>query len=131
MKISMINDTDYKIYYYEKTINSDEINDLLKRIQKKIKLSGFYKVTAIVKKIGLFLELKKINNDFYKNVVELKIEIKDDPVYYQTTDYFIIKDMPDIGYKDGMYYCIVDDSFDEVLEKVEFGDFVFGSNISR
>ena len=24
-----------------------------------------------------------------------------------------------------MYYCIVDESFDEILEKVEFGDFVF------
>lgn len=129
MKIEKINETDYKIYYYknkldEKTLYND-IKELIKKIQKKLKLNGFYKVIAINKKVGLFIELKRLEDTFYKNVLDLKIEIKDDNIYYKTTDYFLVKDLRDIRYKDGMYYCIVDDDFDEILEKVEFGDFVF------
>ena len=128
MKIERINDTDYKIYYYKDIGDSslyDEVKEIIKSIQKRLKLKGFYKVLVINKNIGLFIELKRIEDSFYKNTLDLKIEIKDLDVYYKTTDYFVIKDMPDIRYKDGMYYCKVDDSFDEILEKVEFGDFVF------
>ena len=130
MKIEKISNTDYRIYYYksifdEKSLYND-IKELVKKIQKRLKLSGFYKVTVISKKIGLFLELKRLEDSFYKNTLDLKIEVKDAEVFYQTTDYFIIKNLSNIKYKDGMFYCIVDDSFDEVLEKVEFGDFVFG-----
>lgn len=130
MKIEKISNTDYRIYYYksifdEKSLYND-IKELVKKIQKRLKLSGFYKVTVISKKIGLFLELKRLEDSFYKNTLDLKIEVKDAEVFYQTTDYFIIKNLSNIKYKDGMFYCIVDDSFDEILEKVEFGDFVFG-----
>lgn len=129
MKIEKINETDYKIYYYKNKLDEkslyNDIKELIKKIQKKLKLNGFYKVIAINKKVGLFIELKRLEDTFYKNVLDLKIEIKDDNIYYKTTDYFLIKDLRDIRYKDGVYYCIVDDDFDEILEKVEFGDFVF------
>lgn len=128
MKIEKINDTDYRIYCYgviEDNNLYDSIKKLIKKIQKRLKLSGFYKVIAINKNIGLFMELKRLEDSFYKNAVDLKIEIKDADVYYRTTDYFMIKDLSHIKYKDGMYYCIVDESFDGILEKVEFGDFVF------
>jgi len=128
MKIEKINDTDYRIYCYgvvEDNNLYDSIKKLIKKIQKRLKLSGFYKVIAINKNIGLFMELKRLEDSFYKNAVDLKIEIKDLDVYYRTTDYFMIKDLSHIKYKDGMYYCIVDESFDGILEKVEFGDFVF------
>lgn len=135
MKIEKINDTDYKIYYYgniidERSLYSD-VKELIKRVQKKLKLNGFYKVLVTNKKVGVFLELKRLEDAFYKNTLDLKIEVRDNDIYYQTTDYFIIKDMPDIKYKDGMYYCIVDESFDEILEKVEFGDFVFSYDIVK
>ena len=128
MKIEKINDTDYKIYYYKSIDNKslyDEVKELIKKIQKKLKLKGFYKVIVINKNIGLFIELKRIEDSLYRNTLDLKIEIVDSEVYYKTTDYFVIKNYSNIKYKDGMYYCIVDDSFDEILEKVEFGDFVF------
>lgn len=128
MKITRINDTDYKIYYYEHIENNslcDVVKELIKRIQKRLKLKGFYKAIVINKQIGLFIELKKLEDSFYKNTLDLKIEIKDLDVYYETTDYFIIKDLSDIKYKDGKYYCKLDESFDEILEKVEFGDFIF------
>ena len=128
MKINRINNTDYKIYYYDSIDNNniyDEVKRIIKRIQKRLKLNGFYKVLVINKSIGLFLELKRLDDSFYKNTLDLKIEVVDIDVYYETTDYFIIKDLSNIKYKDGMYYCIVDDSFDEILEKVEFGNFIF------
>ena len=133
MKINKLNDNLYKIYYY-KDINSDlyeEVKRIIKSIQKKLKLNGFYKVLVINKKIGLFIELRKINNNFYKDMVELKIDIKDYNVYFKTTDYFVIKDLSNIRYKDEMYYCVVDESFDEILEKVEFGDFIFGYDVEK
>ena len=133
MKIENINERDYKIYYYKNRLDEkslyDDIKELIKKIQKKLKLNGFYKVIAINKNVGLFLELKRLDDSFYKNILDLNIEIKEDNIYYKTEDYFIIKDLHDISYKDGMYYCIVDDDFDEILEKVEFGDFIFDIDI--
>lgn len=129
MKIEKINNTDYKIYYYRSIDNKslyDEVKELIKRVQKRLKLKGYYKVLVINKNIGLFIKLKRIEDSLYKNTLDLKIEIEDKDVYYQTTDYFVIRNLSNIKYKDGMYYCIVDDSFDEILEKVEFGDFIFG-----
>lgn len=133
MKIYKLNENNYKIYYYEGIRNDkplyDEVKEIIKNIQKRLKLNGFYKVLVINKNIGLFIELKRVDNTFYKNTLELKIDIKDDPVYFETTDYFVIKDLSNIRYKDEMYYCIVDESFEEILEKVEFGDFIFGYDI--
>lgn len=129
MKIERVNNTDYKIYYYRDIIEEKDIKELIKKIQKRLKLNGLYKVIVIKKKIGLFLELKRLEDTFYRNTLDLKIEVRDSNVYFKTTDYFIIKDLSLVKYKDGIYYCIVDDSFDGILEKVEFGDFIFGNDI--
>lgn len=128
MKIERLNESDYKIYYYKNIDNKalyDEVKELIKGIQKRLKLKGFYKAIVINKNIGLFIQLKKIEETFYKNTLDLKIEIKDLDVYYKTEDYFVIKGLSNIKYKDGMFYCVVDESFDKILEKVEFGDFIF------
>jgi hypothetical protein len=128
MKIEKISDTDYKIYYYRSIDDKylyDEVKEIIKSIQKRLKLKGFYKVIVIYKNIGLFLELQRIEDSLYRNTLDLKIEIVDSDVYYKTTDYFIIRDLSSIKYKDGLYYCKVDESFDGILEKVEFGDFIF------
>lgn len=133
MKIERINDTDYKIYYYERIINNntiyDDIKILLKRLQKRLKLNGFYKVIVTSKKIGLFLKLIHIDDVFYKNSLDLKIEINNDNIYYKTEDYFLINNSKEIRCLDEYYYCVVDDDFDEILEKVEFGDFIFEKDI--
>lgn len=135
MKIYKLNNTDYKIYYYKGIDDNkplyDEVKELIKSIQKILKINGFYRVLVINKKIGLFIELKRLEDSFYKNTLELKIDIRDEDVYFETTDYFVIKDLSNIRYKDEMYYCIVDESFDEILEKVEFGDFIFGYDVEK
>ena len=128
MKIEKLSESDYKIYYYKNIDNKaiyDEVKELIKGIQKRLKLKGFYKVIVINKNIGLFIQLKRVEDSFYRNTLDLKIEVKDLDVYYKTEDYFVIKGLSNIKYKDGMFYCVVDESFDKILEKVEFGDFIF------
>ena len=130
MKIQKINDTEYIIYMFSK-LDKDEIKDKFKSIQKILKLNGFYKVIVINKNIGCFLKLIKLDNSFYKDTLDLKIEEKDSDIYFKTEDYFVIKECSHIMYYDEMYYCIVDDSFDKILEKVEFGDFVLDLDIDK
>ena len=133
MKISKINDTDYKIYYYKDNINKDclydRIRDIIKSIQKRLKLKGFYKVVVFCKKIGLFIQLIYVDDNLYKNILDLKIEIIDDDVYFKTSDYFVIKDLSNIRYFNNMYYVLVNDDFDRVLDRIEFGEFLFGYDV--
>ncbi len=136
MKIDKVSETDYKIYMYnfnidEKNIN-EEIKLIVKKLQKRLKLKGFYKVISTIKKCGLFLEVKKIEDSFYRDTLDLRIIVsKDMDVYFKTIDYFLIEKMNVIKYFDKYYYALVDDFFDEIIEKVEFGDFVFGLDIDE
>ena len=132
MKIQRINNTDYKVYFYqykEEESLYEDCKSLIKKLQKRLRLKGFYKVIIFPSKIGLFFQLIKVEDSLYKNILDLKIEISADDVYFKTNDYFLIKDFSPIRYIDGEYYCIVEESFDEILEKVEFGEFVFGYDI--
>ena len=135
MKVERINSKDYNIYYYEKEISNnniyDEIKVLLKKLQKRLKLNGFYKVIVNNKKIGLFISLIHINDSFYKNNLDIKIEISNDNIYYKTKDFFIINNCNDIRYNDEYYYCIVDSSFNDILEKVEFGEFIYEKDMGK
>lgn len=132
MKIQKLNNTDYKIYFYQYEEGKslyDDCKDVIKKLQRRLKLKGFYRVLVFPSKLGLFLQLIKLEDSLYKNILDLKIEIKEENIYFKTKDYFLIKDYSPINYIDGEYYCIVDESFDEILEKVEFGEFVFGYDI--
>ena len=53
----------------------------------------------------------------------------DEEYYFETDDYDVIKECNDIRYMDGLFYCVVDDSFDRILEKVEFGRFIYGKEV--
>ena len=134
MKITKLNETDYVIYLFNKDIDyyniTEEVKRIIKKIQKLLKLKGFYKTIVITKSIGLFIKLIKLDDSFYKNTLDLKIEIRDEDIYFKTDDYFKINDLSKVVYLDGEYYCKVDDSFDEMIEKVEFGNFVFIDEIN-
>ncbi len=130
MKIQKLNNTDYIIYIFSR-LELEKIKETIKSIQKRLKLNGFYKLLVIDKSIGTFIKLTKLENAFYKDTLDLKIEKVDCDVYFKTDDYFIIKDISHVMYNDKEYYGLVDDSFDKILEKVEFGDFVLDIDINK
>ena len=121
----------FGLYKYNKELSEQEVRELLKKLQDKLKLKGFYRVIVCNKKIGTFIELLKIEDSYYKRVLDLKIIIEnEEEVYFKTEDYFLIKELNSIKYNDKYYYGLVDDSFDKILEKVEFGEFIFGERLS-
>ena len=131
MIIKHLNDTDFKIFIFNKISRdlTDEIKDIIKKLQKKLNLKGFYKVIVISKSVGVFLKIIKLDDSFYKDVLELKIDIRDCDLYFKTKDYFIISSLSKVVYYDGYYYGLVDDYFDKVIEKVEFGEYVLEYDI--
>ena len=136
MKIERISDESYHVYVYsfDGTLETlkESISDLMKIIQKRIKISGFYRVIACLKSIGLFLQIIPLDHSLYKDTLDLKIELDHSfDVYYCCDDYFLIKDCFSVKYFNGKFYALVDDSFDKIMEKVEFGDFVFGEEFLK
>ena len=134
MKIERISHTDFLIYDYSSFILEDKkscVKEIIEKIRSRLSLKGFYRVRFSVKKIGIFLQIQKIEDSFYPDTLDLKIEEASFDVYYGTEDYFLIDSFFPVRYFDGKYYCLVDDSFDKILEKVEFGDFIFGEKLEE
>ena len=126
MKIKKLSDTDFQIYLCGNIYDTKEI---IKQVQKLLKLQGFYKVVVVFKDIGIFLKLIKLDDSFYKDTLDLKIENRDEDIYFKTDDYFIISNLSRILFLNGKYYGLVDGSFDEILEKVEFGELILDSDM--
>lgn len=136
MKIERISETDYKLYIYSIEISQDNntegIKKTIKKMQKKLKLKGFYKVIACYKEFGLFLQLIKLDDSFYHNTLDLRITYDDDlDIYFKTKDYFILDKVNTIKYYDNFYYGLVDNCYDWLIEKVEFGEIIFGYDINE
>jgi len=134
MKIEKISSTDYKVYIYSRSFDENEITedvrDVVLKLKRKLKLRGFYKIVVCLKELGMFLQIIKIEDSYYKDSLDLRIVLKDDiDIYFKSMDYFAIDDSEKIIYYDGYFYALVEDSFDKIIEKVEFGDFVFGPDI--
>lgn len=134
MKIDKISDVDYQIFL--STFFSCEediisiIKDILEKYQKKIDLKGFYKIIVFNFKYGLFFRLLQIEDSYYKNAFDYRIIFDNkSSFYYQTRDYFMISNCQEVYYYDGYYYALVDDSFDKLFEKVEFGKIILDSDI--
>ena len=141
MRIESYGKFDFKIF-----INSDYIGDLdysnkelvinfikklLVKLKSKLSMRGFYKIRVYPNdKIGMFLDVTKLDDIDLSNNLDLRIIIMyDEDYYFETEDYDLIKNCNDLRYKDGFFYCLVDNSFDKVLEKVEFGRFIYGKEV--
>lgn len=130
MKFEKMNSNDYKIMFPFSLSSEEEIISFVKRIMKKcykkFSLSGFYQITICSRSFGLFLFLHKEKNSFYQETFDYRVIFDDcSSFYYRTEDYFIIKDCSYVYYLKGAFYALVDDSFDKIFEKVEFGEFLF------
>ena len=143
LKIESYGKNDYKIFInssYTKDLNylnKDEVIIFIKKfivkLKNKLSLRGFYKIRVYPKgKIGMFLDVIKLDDIDLTNNLDLRVMIMyDEDFYFETDDYDVIKDCNDIRYVDGLFYCVVDDSFDRLLEKVEFGKFIYGKDVIK
>lgn len=143
MKIEIYSKGIYKIFINKEIIkvvdlnNRDSIVKCVKNILYKLKtrlgLNGFYKIKVFPhEKIGLFLEVIKLDDSDYSNSLDLRVVVyMEDKFYFETADYFVIEKCNDKRYMDGLFYCLVDDSFEDVLAKVEFGKFIYGKEVNK
>ncbi len=126
-----VNNLYLKIDNYD---NKEEIVDAVKsiicKIRGKLHLRGFYKLKVFVnKKVGLFIEGVKLEGLDYSNTLDLRVVVFfDEDIYFKTEDYFVIRDISNIRYFDGNYYCLVDDIAD-INKVVEFGEFIYGEGV--
>ena len=107
------------------------IKDIIMKIKKRLRLNGFYKVKVFPqKKIGMFVELYKLDELEYSNNLDLRVVVYLDEIcFFETDDYFLIEHYNNKRYMDGKFFCIVDEFFDEILSKVEFGRFIYGKEV--
>ncbi len=128
MKISKISDSDLFVFYYSNIVSTNNVEILIKKIINNLKifhLNGYYKVIYSLKNIGLFFKIIKVDSSYCRNSLDLNILNGSFDIYFKTSDYFIIKNKPVIRLYNGMYYVLVDDSFFDIIDIVEFGEFVF------
>lgn len=129
MKFQILNSNDIKVFFSGFISSEEEILNCLEKILKnyknKLQLSGFYQITIYNRKYGLFFLLHKERDSFHSDTFDYRVLFDDEAsIYFQTTDYFAIRNCHFIYYYDEMFYALVDDSFDKLFEKVEFGEFL-------
>lgn len=141
MKIEMCGKDIYTVFINRNYIkNVDFLNreDIVKcvkevifKVRGRLGLRGFYKIKVFPQdKIGMFLEIIKLDDNEISNNLDLRIVVyMDEKFYFETNDFFKIENCNDKRYFEGLFYCIVDDDFDSVLEKVEFGRFIYGKEV--
>ncbi len=140
MRFIIISDDEFSFFInnlYAKINDYNDKEEIINVVKKtilkyknKLKLSGFYKIKVFLdQKVGLFLEGIKFENCERSNIVDLRVVVYfDEDIYFKTDDYFVIKDVLNIKYYDGYYYCLVKDISD-INKIVEFGEFVYGDYI--
>lgn len=139
MKIERLDDKHYFIFLNIMYLNDIQINkediirvvsEFLKSIKNKLLLNGFYKVKVYLeKRVGLFLDLIQIEDSDYYNYVDFRIVVYlDEKIYFRTKDYFLLPKNCSIYYFQDYFYCDVND-IDNILDVIEFGDFIYGTNL--
>lgn len=120
-------------YFNDIDLNSKEdiifvVKDFIVKYKKKLNLRGFYKVKVYANsKVGLFLEIIRIDDIEISNNVDLRVIVHlDDKIYFKTEEYDILPKNSPIYYLDNNFYCDLD-SIDNILNIVEFGQFIYGS----
>ena len=115
--------------------NKEELINFIKnfvfKIKNKLNLRGFYKIRVFSHdKVGVFLDVIKLDDIDLSNNLDLRIIIMNDAeIFFETDDYDVIADYNEKRYFDGKFYCIVDDLFDKIFEKVEWGRFIYGKDV--
>lgn len=120
-----------KDVYSSKDVMIDFIKKFILKIRDRLSMRGFYKIRVYPRiGVGIFLDIIKLDDIDLSNNLDLRVIImSDEKFYFETEEYELIRECNDKRYKDGLFYCVVDNNFDKVLEKVEFGRFIYGKEV--
>lgn len=141
MKIEMLTKDSYKIFVNKLYIKDIDLNDkdviilavkdIIQKLKQRLQLRGFYKVKVFPSKnIGLFIEIIQLEDLEFSNNLDLRVVVYfDEKIFFETEDYFVIQKYDSIIFFDDKFYCLIDDYFEDLLEIVEFGRFIYGKEV--
>lgn len=137
----MVTDLGYDIFInnaYFKDIsfeNKEHVNIILKKLfnyieeKYKIKFHGFYKVKIYPNKVGIFMEIIKLDDDVYQaHDIDFRVVIiynKD--MYFKYEDYFLFDNEHVFFYKE--YYYLDIKYIDNFTKYADMGSVVFIDDI--
>lgn len=141
MKIEVCGKDNYSIFLNKEFFKGMDLSDresliqfiknFILKFKNKLNMRGFFKIRVFPnEKVGMFLDVVKLDDMELSNNVDLRVIIMNDAdVFFETEDFEIIKNCNEKRYLDGMFYCVVDEAFDEIFEKVEWGRFIYGKEV--
>lgn len=140
MKIEFISNDSFSIFinknYFKNVDYSDKeciievVKNLILKIKTKLNMCGFYKVKVYVnKKVGLFLDVIKIENIEFSNNVDLRVIVGlDEDIFYELDDIlFLSRDIPIRKLNDKFYVNVND--IDNIYDILELGRYVYGDEL--
>lgn len=140
MKIEFISNDSFSIFinknYFKNVDYSDKeciievVKNLILKIKSKLNMCGFYKVKVYVnKKVGLFLDVIKIENIEFSNNVDLRVIVGlDEDIFYELDDIlFLSRDIPIRKLNDKFYVNVND--IDNIYDILELGRYVYGDEL--
>lgn len=106
------------------------VKDFIQTYKNKLHLRGFYKIRVYVnKKVGLFLDIIRLEEIELSNAVDLRVIVHmDDKIYFETEDYDIIPNHINKYYYNHKFYCDAS-LIPNILKVVEFGNFIYGNHM--
>lgn len=143
MKIEKISNSDFAIFVNSNYLDIKDFKDydeivryvkiFVKKLKNKLNIKGFYKLKVFVSdKVGLFIDVIKIDDLEYSNILDLRVMVfMDCEIYFEIDDYFLIKESKKIVFYNNKFYCSVSDLKGDIYKYCEFGNFIYGDDIFR
>ena len=109
---------------------SNYIKELIIKYHKRINMKGFYKVVVYTnKKIGVFIDVFKIDDSLYSRSLDLKIIVNtNDKVYFKTKEYNVIPKDIDVYYYNKYFYFDIT-HIQDIIKIVDYGSFIYGEEL--
>lgn len=130
-----INNFYFKNTDFEKKIELISIiKDLIAKMDYRYKLSlnGFYKIKVYpYKKIGVFLDIIKIDDNEFSNGADFRIVVYQNEKFYLETDNYEILD-PKIEkryYRDKFYINL--DDIKDINKIIDLGNIIYGNDVKE
>lgn len=143
MKVEKINDDLINIYFnpfYFKDIDLNNklelievIKDLIKKAESRYKLflSGFYKIKVYPnKKLGVFLNIIKIDDNEFSNTTDFRIVIYPNEKFFLETELYELFNNVEMRYYNNKFYIDIDD-VDNILPISDMVDVIYGSDVKE